>query len=73
MTQGEQCGDPFEPPCGRDLYCDEDASPAMCAPVHDAGASCEADDQCRGECTVMWARPMCDATPTAGGAICDGM
>jgi hypothetical protein len=71
-SEGEACGDPLEPPCGRDLYCAGEIPP-VCRPVHDTGDLCEADDECRGDCVEAWSRPMCDPTPSPGAAICDGV
>ncbi len=71
LSEGESCDDPLGPPCGPDLYCDDEAAP-VCQSVRDTGGTCEADYQCRGDCTIAWSRPMCDPTPAVGTAICDG-
>jgi hypothetical protein len=73
LSQGDACGDPTEPSCARDLYCDYAADTPVCQPVNDAGAMCRTDDECRGECTEAWSRMMCEPTTPPAGAICDGV
>lgn len=74
QDEGEACGDAGQPPCNPNKYfCDTEATPVACAPLHEAGEACERSEQCRGECVVRFGRSMCDATvdPTKF-AICDG-
>jgi hypothetical protein len=72
LMEGASCQDLLQPPCGANLYCDHQADAPTCVPLQDAGGTCEADYQCRGDCVEAWSRPMCDPTPPTGGAICDG-
>jgi hypothetical protein len=74
LDEGEACGQSGQAPCNpQKFFCDTDASPIACAPLHEAGEGCESSVQCRGECVVRFGRKMCDATvdPTRF-AICDG-
>jgi hypothetical protein len=71
LSQGDRC-DLGGPPCGRDLYCDGAESPISCVPFREAGEDCEGSFQCRGSCSVLFGRTMCDVTPADGAAVCDG-
>lgn len=74
LDEGEACGEIGQEPCNpKKFFCDTEASPVACAPLHEAGEPCESSIQCRGECIVRFGRSMCDATvdPTEV-AICDG-
>jgi hypothetical protein len=63
LDEGEACGQPGQAPCNpQKFFCDTDASPVACAPLHEAGEECESSVQCRGECVVRFGRKMCDAT-----------
>lgn len=72
LREGDRCDLGGQPPCGRELYCDFQAQPAACVPVHGAGEACEGSFQCRGACVIAFGRRMCDATPPDEGAICTG-
>jgi hypothetical protein len=74
LNEDEACGQSGLAPCNPNKYfCDPEASPISCQPLHEAGEQCESSAQCRGECVVRFGRKMCDATvdPTQF-AICDG-
>jgi|GEM_PF-1840958 len=74
LDEGEACGQPTQAKCNPSkFYCDAEATPVACAPLHEAGEDCETSAQCRGDCIIRFGRKMCDATvdPTKF-AICDG-
>ncbi len=74
LDEGEACGGPAQARCNpHKSFCDADASPVSCAPLHEAGEDCDSPIQCRGDCVIRFGRTMCDATvdPTEI-AICDG-
>lgn len=72
LAEGEACGASGQPPCGRDLYCDAQAGAPVCARLLGTGEACDSSAQCRGLCVERFGRLVCDATPPAGAAVCDG-
>ena len=69
---GDDCSSPFDPPCGRDLFCDVSGEAPVCAEVRGPGEPCDGSFQCHGECTIRYGRRMCDQTVSEDEALCDG-
>ncbi len=74
LDEGEACGDAGQAPCNpKKFFCDGEASPVVCTPLHEAGEECKSSLQCRGDCVIRHGRSMCDATVDPRElAICDG-
>jgi hypothetical protein len=72
LSEGADCSSLLDPPCARDLFCDRQAETPICTPVLATGEECIDSGQCRGDCTIRFNRRMCDATPPADTAVCDG-
>ena len=72
LAEGQACNGLGQPPCGAGLFCDVSGMRSICAPLHQPGQECDSSLQCQGSCVSRFGRMICDATPAAGAAICDG-
>ncbi|MCA9607642.1 MAG: hypothetical protein KC619_18670 [Myxococcales bacterium] len=60
-------------PCAVGAFCDADEGvDGTCAALRRTGEACSTDAQCWGSCVTRFGQRMCDATPAADEAWCDG-
>jgi len=74
LSEGEACGDPDQAPCNpHKLYCETvDEAKPTCLKLHETGEECDRSAQCRGECSIVFARRMCTPAAPQKAAVCDG-
>jgi hypothetical protein len=74
-AEGDACAiDGTVKPCAEALFCkvtDDVLGTGVCQPVAGAGAACESDVECWGDCQVSYGELVCDERPAPGEAWCD--